>query len=271
MSTLAARRRHPAATVVVLLLALLLVGGVYSVVTSAEAEATTEASTPSADDGRALFEANCATCHGLQAQGGVGGAQTGDVAGPSLIGVGSAAVDFQVGTGRMPLKANAAQAPEKQNAFTAEETAALAAYVASLAPGPAIPSEEITTPVTEAERIAEGNELFRTNCAMCHNVVGAGGALTQGKYAPSLEGTTGAYVYEAMVTGPQSMPVFADTNITPEQKQNIISYINAAQAEPSPGGLKLGSIGPVAEGLFTWTAALAALIACAVWLGRRAS
>ncbi len=263
MSALPARRRHPAATVVVLLLALVVTGGLYTVLAPSRAEATTAATPGDVEAGRALFEANCSTCHGLQAQG--------SASAPTLIGVGAASVDFQVGTGRMPLRADSVQAPEAPNAYTDEETAAMAAYVASLAPGPPVPPESITTPVEDGERLAEGNELFRTNCAMCHNVVGAGGALTQGKYAPSLEGTTGKYIYEAMVTGPQSMPVFSDTNITPEQKQSIISYVAHAQQEPSPGGLALGSIGPVAEGLFTWVAGLVALIACAVWLGRRAS
>ena len=36
---------------------------------------------------------------------------------------------------------------------------------------------------------------------------GAGGALTRGKYAPSLQNTTPKHIYEAMVSGPQSMPV----------------------------------------------------------------
>ncbi len=263
MKSLTARRRHPAATVVVLLLALVATGLLYSAFVPSRAEASTTASQASVDDGRALFEANCATCHGLEAQG--------SDAAPTLIGVGAASVDFQVGTGRMPLKADSAQAPEKVNLFTDEETAAMAAYVASLAPGPAVPAEELTTPLDDPERIAEGNELFRTNCAMCHNVVGAGGALTRGKYAPSLEGTNGRYIHEAMLTGPQSMPVFNDANITPEEKQSIVSYIYDRQTEPSPGGLSLGSIGPVAEGLFAWAAGMVALIACAVWLGTRSS
>jgi len=249
--------------VVVLLLALLAVGALYSALAPSRAEASTATSPASVEEGLALFQANCSTCHGLQGQG--------SDSGPSLIGVGAASVDFQVGTGRMPLKADSAQGPEKPNLFNDEEVAALAAYVASLGPGPAIPPEELTTAVDDGERLAEGNELFRTNCAMCHNVVGAGGALTRGKYAPSLEGTTGKYIYEAMLTGPQSMPVFNDANITPEQKQSIISYVEHVQTTPSPGGLSLGSIGPVAEGLFTWAAALVILIGCAVWLGTRSS
>ena len=264
VKSLAARRRHPAATLVVLLLALVAVGGLYTVLSPAEAEAsTTSASADDVEAGQKLFEANCATCHGLQAQGG-------DAA-PTLIGVGAASVDFQVGTGRMPLAADAQQAPEKQVQFDAEEIAQMGAYVAALAPGPAVPPEELSSAVEDPERISSGAELFRTNCAMCHNVVGAGGALTQGKYAPSLDGTSGKYVIEAMLTGPQSMPVFNDANITPQEKQDIVSYVAQVQEQPSPGGLKLGSLGPISEGLFAFVGGLTALVLCAIWLGTRSS
>ena len=264
MKSLAARRRHPAATLVVLLLALVAVGGLYTVLSPTSAQAsTTSASADDVEAGRKLFEANCATCHGLQAQG--------SDAAPTLIGVGAASVDFQVGTGRMPLAADAQQAPEKQVQFDADEIAQMGAYVAALAPGPGVPSEELSSAVEDPERISSGAELFRTNCAMCHNVVGAGGALTQGKYAPSLDGTSGKYVIEAMLTGPQSMPVFNDANITPEEKQDIVSYVAQVQEQPSPGGLKLGSLGPISEGLFAFAAGLTALVLCAIWLGTRSS
>jgi ubiquinol-cytochrome c reductase cytochrome c subunit len=260
---LAARRRHPLATVVVTLLGLLVVGGAYSALSPSTAQAATTASTADITAGRALFLTNCSTCHGLQAQG------TEDA--PTLVGVGAASVDFQVGTGRMPLQANAPQAPIHPPLFTRTETSQLAAYVASLAPGPAIPSSELTTVTNDADRISKGNELFRTNCAMCHNVVGAGGALTRGKYAPTLKGEEPRYVFEAMLTGPQNMPVFNDANISPEEKQDIASYLHYVSNDASPGGLSLGDIGPVSEGLFAWAAGLVALVACAVWLGTRAS
>ncbi|SDQ33177.1 c-type cytochrome [Quadrisphaera sp. DSM 44207] len=264
MKALAARRRHPLATVLIMLLGLVLVGTGYSAVAPSRAEASTAVGEADIAAGRALFLANCSTCHGLQAEG--------TDQGPTLIGVGAAAVDFQVGTGRMPLQADSIQAPARTVDYTEEQIAQLSAYVASLAPGPAIPPEELTVALDDPERISEGNELFRTNCAMCHNVVGAGGALTRGKYAPSLEGVSGKHVYEAMQTGPQSMPVFNDENITPEEKQSIISYLSYVEEEPNPGGLlKLGSLGPVSEGLFAWTVGIALLVACAVWLATRAS
>jgi ubiquinol-cytochrome c reductase cytochrome c subunit len=262
VKALAARRRHPLAGVVLLMLGLLVTGGAYAVAAPQEADASTTAS-GSVENGEKLFLANCSTCHGQGAEGAE--------AGPSLIGVGAASVDFQVGTGRMPLEATAPQAPEKDVKFSEQDVADLSAYVASLGPGPAIPAEEYLELVTEDERLAEGNELFRTNCAMCHNVVGAGGALTRGKYAPALDGVTEKHIYEAMVTGPQSMPVFNDANISPEEKQSIISYLKYVEAQPSPGGLSLGSLGPVSEGLFAWLGLLVIVIGCTVWLGAKSS
>jgi len=262
---LAARRRHPLATAMLLLLALVVTGAAYTAVAPGQADAapTINDAEGDVDRGQELFLANCATCHGLQAQGGTGG--------PSLIGVGAASVDFQVATGRMPLAQQAPQAPQKPRVFDDQDTADLAAYVASLAPGPAIPGEDLLAVSEDPEDIAVGGELFRINCAMCHNVVGAGGALTQGKYAPSLQGVESRHIYEAMQTGPQSMPVFNDDNISPEEKQQIISYLDHVNTEPSPGGWSLGSIGPVTEGLFVWVGAMVLLIGCAVWLGAKSS
>ena len=262
MKALADRRRHPLATVLLLLVGLLVTGAAYATVAPKEANASATVDRDDIEAGRALYLANCSTCHGLQAQGTENG--------PTLIGVGAASVDFQVGTGRMPLRTTQGQADEKPVQYTEEEILQMAAYVASLAPGPPIPDEEYLEIVDDPERLAEGYDLFRINCAMCHNVVGAGGALTQGKWAPAID-TSPAHTYEAMTTGPQSMPVFNDANITPEQKQNIISYLKMVEDRPSAGGWSLGSLGPVTEGAFVFLAALGIIIAITVWLGAKSS
>ena len=116
-----------------------------------------------------------------------------------------------------------------------------------------------------------GAELFRINCAMCHNVAGAGGALTEGKYAPSLSGVTEAHIYEAMITGPQNMPVFSDLNLTADDKADIITYLKFLDENPSPGGFDLGNLGPVSEGLFIWIFGLGAIVAITVWLTARSN
>ncbi len=243
------------ASAALIIIGLLTTGGAYALVTTSATAETPAASQQQVDEGSKLFQANCATCHGMQAQG--------TDAGPSLIGVGAAAVDFQVGTGRMPMAASGPQAEKKPPQFDQAQTDALAAYVASLAPGPAKPDPKYLQANGDA---AKGAELFRVNCAMCHNVAGAGGALTEGKFAPELRDVSAAHIYEAMVTGPQNMPVFNDLNLSPQDKADIITYLRNWASAPSPGGLDLGSLGPVAEGLFMWIFGLGAVVAVTVWL-----
>lgn len=255
-------RRHPVATIALIAIGLISTGGAYAMFTSTASAATSSASSQaSVDQGKKLFASNCATCHGLSAQGV-------DGVGPSLYGVGAASVSFQVGTGRMPLANQAPQAKQKPVQFTKEQIASLADYVASLAPGPGIPSSKYLQGDGNA---ALGGELFRTNCAMCHNVAGAGGALTQGKFAPALAGVAPAHIYEAMVTGPQNMPVFNDKNITPAQKADIITYLKYLDKNPSPGGIDLGNLGPVSEGLFIWIFGLGAIVGVTIWITARAN
>jgi ubiquinol-cytochrome c reductase cytochrome c subunit len=259
---LSRRRRHRLAPVVLLLLALGATGGAYAAFApTGKAAAAAGVSTQTLEQGRDLYLKNCATCHGLNAEGS-------GTDGPSLIGVGAASVDFQVGTGRMPAKELGAQIQAKRQFFNDEQISALAAYVASLGPGPAIPSDKDLD--YSNSNIAQGGEIYRTNCAMCHNFAGSGGALTRGKYAPSLKKTTPRHMYEAMLTGPQSMPVFGDGTMTPDEKREIIGFLKTTSAEPSPGGLALGKIGPVSEGAVGWLVGLGALVACAVWLGAKA-
>ena len=261
MKALAARRHHRFAPAVLLALALLVTGVIYAAFAPGPASAAAAPDETDIAAGNTLFRANCATCHGTNGAGRTGVA-------PSLVGVGAAAVDFQVSTGRMPLVANGPQAPAKPPIFTEEQIRQMAAWVASLGAGPAIPSDAAIDPTLG--NAANGMALFRTNCAMCHGAVGQGGALSQGKYAPPLFDSAPATIYEAMVTGPQSMPVFNDATITPEEKRDIIAYLDA-QEEGSSGGISLGSLGPVAEGLWAWVVGIGVLIGAAVWIGAKSS
>ena len=262
MKKLSARRRHPLAAVVVLLLALACTGGLYAAFAPAsKAQADDTAQSLAIDEGKKLYSVGCATCHGTGGQGSSDG--------PSLVGVGAAAVDFQVGTGRMPAQQPGAQVPKKKVIYSQAEIDQLAAYIASLGAGPSIPTKNQVNP--EGADIAKGGELFRTNCAQCHNFTGKGGALTHGKFAPSLEGVDPKHIYEAMQTGPQNMPSFPDTTLSEKNKKDIIAYLDAVNGEDTvePGGLGLGGLGPVSEGLFAWIFGLGALIAVAVWVAAR--
>ncbi|AOP46281.1 c-type cytochrome [Streptomyces lydicus] len=262
MKKLSARRRHPLAALVVLLFALAVTGGLYAAFAPADkAQADDTAQSLAIKEGKKLYAVGCASCHGTGGQG------TSD--GPSLVGVGAAAVDFQVGTGRMPAQQPGAQVPRKKPIYNNAQREQLAAYVASLGPGPSVPDKSEYS--SDGANIGKGGELFRTNCAQCHNFTGKGGALTNGKFAPTLEGVDPKHIYEAMQTGPQNMPSFGDGSLSKQNKKDIIAYLGAVNGDESesPGGLDLGGLGPVSEGLFGYIFGLGALVAVAIWVAAR--
>jgi len=262
---LSAKRRSPVAGLVIVLLGLLVTGGAYTVLSPASAE-TDQASQSTVAQGRTLFLVGCASCHGQNGEG-VLTKSPGSQYGPPLAGVGAAAVDFQVGTGRMPMARPGVQAARKKVVYSPEEITALAAYVASLAPGPSVPaSSAYDTKDVDNAAVARGGQFWRTNCTACHNFAAAGGALPGGKYAPSLRGVSNKHIYEAMLTGPQQMPVFSDGVLKPDEKRDVIAYLKSIEETPNYGGSALGSLGPVSEGLFGWLIGIGALVGFAVWI-----
>lgn len=212
--------------------------------------------------GQALFEANCASCHGTDAYG--------TDRAPNLVGVGAATVDFWVSTGRMPLAISSIQAVRKPPRFDRQQTLQIVSFVASLAPssvnGPAVPSVD-----TAGANLATGNDLFVLNCAGCHTVTGAGDALADGYFAPSLHKASKTQVAEAVRTGPGNMPRFATTQLSDKQVADIVAYVVGPIQNPdNRGGLGLGGIGPVAEGFVGLLIGVGGLMLVAFWIGERA-
>lgn len=225
-------------------------------------------------EGNDIYDVACITCHGANLQ----GVQD---RGPSLVGIGAGAVYFQVHSGRMPMMSNDAQAERKTPRYTEQQTLALAAYVAANGGGPDIVYNEDGSIAMEElrganyngqiqpEDVARGGELFRMNCASCHNFTGQGGSLSSGKYAPPLAPANEQEIYQAMLTGPQNMPKFSDRQLSADEKKDLIAYIKSASETPSPAGWDLGGLGPVAEGLAMWIIGITALCAAAMWMGSR--
>jgi ubiquinol-cytochrome c reductase cytochrome c subunit len=253
-----ARRRRPAAGYAALLLGLVFVGLLYGVLTRTGGGAQAEPTAASQDiaAGQKLFQATCSSCHGLDAQG--------TSQAPSLIGAGAAAVDFQMSTGRMPAKEVGAEEPEKPTTFSRQQIYEIADYIASLGGGPAIPDAQQVS--TVGANTGLGYQLFSANCAQCHNAGLSGGALTYGKYAPSLVSGTPTEIYEAMLTGPEAMPVFSDGSLSPQAKRDIIAYVTELRTEPNPGGFSLGRTGPVTEGLVVFLGGMGFLVLIAMWI-----
>jgi ubiquinol-cytochrome c reductase cytochrome c subunit len=208
--------------------------------------------------GADLYLRDCGSCHGPQGQG--------TQQGPSLIGVGPASVDFQLGTGRMPqVREGEQQQPHREPAFSAADIRAIVAHVDSFGGGgPQIP------PVAPGD-LATGRELFLANCAACHSATGAGGALTNAWIAPPLARSTPLQVAEAVRVGPGLMPAFPPTVLTDRQVDALASYVQELRGDRlDRGGASLGRLGPFTEGLVAWAVGLVLLVLAARWLGSRA-
>jgi ubiquinol-cytochrome c reductase cytochrome c subunit len=236
--------------------ALAIVGSVYTAFSPSAAAQDTPALSASAEHGKQLFDTSCISCHGLNAQGVPG-------RGPSLLGVGSVNVEFQVLTGRMPAARQEVQAEPKQAVFTDAEAADLGAYIQALGGGPQVP---VGVDFSSGGNIATGGELFRINCSSCHAYGGGGGALSSGKYAPSLENASDRIIYAAMLAGPQNMPVFGDSEISPTEKRDIIAYIQSLKTDQDPGGLGIGRVGPVSEGLVIFLVGIVGIVFATIWI-----
>lgn len=237
--------------------ALTLVGGVYAAFApGVSADEPTQDMSVAARQGKQLFDQSCITCHGPNAEGVPG-------RGPSLIGVGSASVEFQVTTGRMPMTRQEAQAERKRPMFTVNEARQLAAYVQELGGGPKLPADG--TNLRDGD-VANGGRLFRINCSSCHAFGAGGGALSSGKYAPGLDQATDRQMWAAMLTGPQNMPVFGDNQLTPQEKMDIIAYVQQMNSDQDPGGYGLGRYGPATETIVIFLVGIVGLVLSTLWI-----
>jgi ubiquinol-cytochrome c reductase cytochrome c subunit len=247
--------------VAVLIVALTTVGGGWALLAPTSGAADTTSSSQDIEQGRQLYSTSCITCHGANLQGVQG-------RGPTLIGSGSAAAYFQVSTGRMPAAYQGSNNVRKPAKFTEVQARQLAAYVQSVGGGPQVPPADSSLRADDS-KLAEGGQLFRLNCASCHGATGKGAPLSAGKIAPGLTVATDTQIYSAMLSGPENMPVFSDNQITPQQKREIISYVQYLKASKDPGGAGLDRIGPVSEGLLVWTAGLGVLMVTILWIGAK--
>ena len=250
-----------------LLIALTFSGGVAAVLTpTPQVAVADESSSAQLREGKQLFDTSCVSCHGANLQGVTDH-------GPSLIGVGEAAVYFQVSTGRMPAMRGEAQAPRKDPIFDESQVESIGAYVEANGGGPVVVRNQdgsIAMRSLRGDDLGRGGDLFRLNCASCHNFTGKGGALSSGKFAPELGPANEQQILTAMLTGPQNMPKFADRQLSFEAKRDIIGYVKTVTEERAPGGYGLGGFGPAPEGMAIWIIGMVAAIGLALWIGARA-
>lgn len=231
--------------------------------------------------GSQLYGQHCSLCHGGN---GLGNGREGDPDyGPPLINVGAASVDFMLASGRMPADNSNEPLQRGPSRFDATQRAALVAYVTQLdipanlseqereeleipeEPGPGIPR---LGDLDQAD-LADGRALFTSNCAACHGPTAAGIAVGQRDVSSNLEGLPPLQVAEAIRSGPGVMPVFGVDNLTNEELEAVVAWVDALTRRNSPGGINLGRSGPVTEGMLAWVVGMGLLGLAAYLLGER--
>ena len=202
-----------------------------------------------------LYLANCASCHGDRGQG--------TFRGPTLVGVGAASADYWLRSGRMPLEQPDDESQRDEPSFTEAEIELLVDYVAGLGDGPPIPEIDITT-----ADLARGGELYRINCAACHNWDGKGGALVNSDNAPVLHPVPPLEVAEAVRIGPGTMPEFAEGQLSDEELNDVVAYVDYLRSPRDAGGFPLAHWGPSTETVAGFVG-LSVLVLFAAWAGER--
>lgn len=214
--------------------------------------------------GDALFQQNCASCHGTEANGVPANGTAG--AFPDLVGLGPATINFWVDSGRMPAaNPRSIEANRGVPRLTHDQALAISAWVNSLSPGfPLIPY-----PHLKNANVADGAALFALNCASCHTIEGDGDALAMSTFSPSLRKIPSIQVAEAIRTGPANMPRFTG-NLSDAQVNDIVKYVVTEIQHPNnPGGFGLGGLGPVAEGFVGLALGVGVLALFGYWVGER--
>jgi ubiquinol-cytochrome c reductase cytochrome c subunit len=195
--------------------------------------------------GAELYALHCASCHGAAAQG--------TPVAPPLVGKNAADIHLMLDTGRMPAADPNAPEVHTSPAFTQPQMAALVKYVQRF-------SEHADTslPLMGGGDPVRGRALFAENCAMCHGAGANGSSIGFANVAPSLMHATAFQIGEAIRAGPEIMPRFGPDVLSDRDVRDIARYVNVLQTQSQnrdgedAGGLALGHIGPVAEGIIAW-------------------
>lgn len=197
--------------------------------------------------GAQLYALHCASCHGTAGEG------TDD--GIALQGIGAAAVDFVLATGRMPLADPRNPMVRRRAMWSRREIDDVVAFVVSFGPGgPPVPTVR-----PEDGDLARGEQIYAANCAPCHGGAAQGAAVGEGADAPDLYQATPLEIAEAVRVGPDPMPRFDPGIISQQDLNSLVRYVLFLRHPPDPGGLGLGHIGPVAEGFIAWAVGFAVL------------
>lgn len=208
-----------------------------------------------AASGEQLYQQQCVQCHGSSGEG--------TQRGPALTEVGAASADFYLRSGRMPIDDPGQEVARSEPHFDDAQIRALVDYVDSLGEGPAVPDLELG----DIDQ-SRGGELYRRNCASCHNWDGKGGAMVGRQNAPDLHAVPSTQIAEAVRIGPGSMPSFGTDVLTEEDLADVVAYVHYLDEPEDEGGYGLAHWGPATEAVAAFLA-VGGLLVITGWLGER--
>jgi ubiquinol-cytochrome c reductase cytochrome c subunit len=151
---------------------------------------------------------------------------------------------------------------------------ALAAYLQSLRgkPSAAVQPEAPASKPGAGGDLPLGGELFRLNCAPCHEATGRGGGLVGTNInAPSLAKVAPAAIPAFIRSGPGPMPAFNEYIFSEKQIASIVLYVEELQNAAHPGGFGLAYLGTLPEGFVAIVFGLGLAVLAAIlieWKGR---
>ena len=206
--------------------------------------------------GRTIYEERCATCHGPEG--------TGTVQAPPLVGLGPAAYDFMMSTGRMPLDQPGAQAKRRRPVLSPAEIQAVTDYLTSLG-GRGVPIPHVDLGAGDVSR---GQKLYEDQCAACHSTAGNGGAVGT-VIAPNLHQANPTQIAEAIRFGPGTMPRFGEGSLDQNDLNALVRYVVYLRNPIDRGGSGLNHVGPLIEGFVGLGIGLVLIIVVTRYIGTR--
>ena len=216
--------------------------------------------------GKQLFDTSCVTCHGVNLQGVTD-------RGPSLVGVGEAAVYFQVSTGRMPAMRGEAQAPQKPAQFDEAQIDALGAYVQANGGGPTVPRDAERpgrTGIAARRRRRPRRRPVPAELRVLPQLHRQRRRAVLGQVRARSDRAEPAQIYTAMLTGPQNMPKFSDRQLSPDEKRDIVAYVRMATERPTPAATASAASDRRRRAWPSGSSASWPSSALALWIGARA-
>ena len=72
---------------------------------------------------------------------------------------------------------------------------------------------------------------------------------------------------EAIRIGPGAMPVFGPDTFDDHEVDSVVRYVLYLRDPDDAGGLDLGHLGPLSEGLVAWAVGLLGVLLAARWIG----